>query len=240
MESESQPASVTSLLPTPAKNPSQGDHDSAAEHGSPLSLRHGAPSPGPGTGEAEVGPGPSTAPLPDSSPSRKPPPISKKPKLFLVVPPPQRDFAAEPSENRREVFRSPIRAEEVSVHSREAKESSAARAGSHATDPGSSVLEGGAAGSLYPGRVEANVPMVQPDALPAPTQEEPAVNSVDGGGNAESCLSEQEGEGKSGSSCCAPLIISLQLSQIGLLNALMWNPGRPDKIYGKASSGWAS
>ncbi|XP_048654836.1 NHS-like protein 1 isoform X3 [Marmota marmota marmota] len=194
MESESQPASVTSLLPTPAKNPSQGDHDSAAEHGSPLSLRHGAASPGLGTEEAEVLPGPSTAPLPDSSPSRKPPPISKKPKLFLVVPPPQRDFAAEPSENRREVFRNSVRAEEVSVHSREAKESSAAPAGSHATDPSSSVLEGGAAGSLYPSRVEANVPMVQPDALPAPTQEEPAVNSVDGGGNAESCLSEQEGE----------------------------------------------
>lgn len=194
MESESQTASVTSSLPTPAKNPSQGDHDSAAEHSSPLSLSHGAPCPGPGTGEAEVRPRPSTAPLPDSSPSRKPPPISKKPKLFLVVPPPQRDFAAEPSENRREVFRNPIRAEEVSVHSREAKESSAARAGSHATDPGSSVQEGGAAGSLYPSRVEANVPMVQPNALPAPTQEEPAVNSVDGGGNAESCLSEQEGE----------------------------------------------
>ncbi|XP_047413059.1 NHS-like protein 1 isoform X3 [Sciurus carolinensis] len=194
MESESQPASVTSSLPPPAKSPSQGDHDSAAELGSPLSLSHGAPGPGLGAGKAEVQPGPSTAPLPDSSPSRKPPPISKKPKLFLVVPPPQRDFAAEPSENRREVFRNPSRAEEVSVHSREAKESSAARAGSHATDPGSTVLEGGAAGSLYPGRVEANVPMVQPDALPAPTQEEPAVNSEDGGGNAESCLSEQEGE----------------------------------------------
>ncbi|KAM6181792.1 NHS-like protein 1 [Erethizon dorsatum] len=194
MESESQPASATSLLPTPAKSPSQGDRDSAAERGGPVSRSHGAPCPGPGTGEAESGPGLRSTPLPDSSPIRKPPPVSKKPKLFLVVPPPQRDFSAE---NVSEAFRavpSPTRAEEGSVHSKEAKESSAARAGSHATDPGSLVLEGGAAGFESPSSVETNAPMVQPDASPAPTQEEPAGDGGDGGGNADSCPSRQDGE----------------------------------------------
>ncbi|XP_042523860.1 NHS-like protein 1 isoform X1 [Dipodomys spectabilis] len=195
MESESQPASVTNLLPTPAKSPSQGDHDSAAKRGSPPSASYGVLGPGPGTGEAEAPPDPRTTPLPDSSPSRKPPPISKKPKLFLVVPPPQRNFTAEPSENGREAFGrapSPTRAGEGSVHSKEAKESPAFRPGSHATDPSSSVLEGGAAGAVSPGRVEANAPMVQPDASPAPTQEEPPKSSEDGTGEADSCLSQQD------------------------------------------------
>ncbi|XP_033619049.1 NHS-like protein 1 [Fukomys damarensis] len=192
MESESQPASATSSLLTPAKSPSQGDRDSAAERGGPESRGYGAPGPGPGTGEAESGPGLRTTPLPDSSPIRKPPLISKKPKLFLVVPPLQRDLEAEPLENVSEVLRavpSPTRAEEGSVHSNEAKGTSAARASPHATDPSSSVLEGGAAGF-----VETNAPMVQPDASPAPTQAEPAGDGADGGGSAESCPSPQDGE----------------------------------------------
>ncbi|XP_069345018.1 NHS-like protein 1 isoform X2 [Eulemur rufifrons] len=186
MESESQPVSVTSSLLTPAKSSSQGDHGSAAEHGAQ-----------PNAGEAEARPGPRTGLLPDSSPSRKPPPpISKKPKLFLVVPPPQRDFAAEPAENVSEALRavpSPTRGEEGSAHSKETRESSAARAGSHATHPSSLVVEGGAAGSVSPSRVEANVLMVQPDTSLAPQQEEPAENSADGGGDEESCLSGQDG-----------------------------------------------
>ncbi|XP_012505946.1 PREDICTED: NHS-like protein 1 isoform X1 [Propithecus coquereli] len=185
MESESQPVSVTSSLLTPAKSSSQGDHGSAAEHGGP-----------PSAGEAEARPGPRTGPLPDSSPSRKPPPpISKKPKLFLVVPPPQRDFAAEPAENVSEALRavpSPTRGEEGSAHCKETTESSAARAGFHATHPSSLVGEGGAAGSVSPGRVEANAPMVQPDASLAAQQEEPPENSTDGGDNVESCLSRQD------------------------------------------------
>uniref|UniRef100_A0A2K5WFT2 NHS like 1 n=1 Tax=Macaca fascicularis TaxID=9541 RepID=A0A2K5WFT2_MACFA len=192
MESESQPASVTSSLPTPAKSSSQGDHGSAAERGGPVSRSPGALS----AGEAEARPSPSTTPLPDSSPRRKPPPISKKPKLFLVVPPPQKDFAVEPAENVSEALRaapSPTRGEEGSVHSREAKESSTVQAGSHATHPGTSVLEGGAAGSVSPSRVEANVLMVQPDVSPAPKQEEPAENSADAGGDRENCLSQQDG-----------------------------------------------
>ncbi|XP_048210134.1 NHS-like protein 1 isoform X3 [Perognathus longimembris pacificus] len=194
MESESQPASLTNLLPTPAKSPSQDDRDSAAKRGGPLGGSYGTPGPGPGTREAEAPPDPRTTPLPDSSPSRKPPPISKKPKLFLVVPPPQRNLTAEPAENGREAFHgapSPARAGESSVHSKEAKESPAFLAGSPATDPGSSVREGGAAGAVSPGRVEANAPMVQPHASPGPTQEEPPESSEDGRGDAESSLSQQ-------------------------------------------------
>lgn len=187
MESESQPASVTSSHPMPAKSQSQGDHDRAAERGGLLSRSDGAQCPGPSL---------RTTLLPDSSPSRKPPPISKKPKLFLVVPPPQRDFTAEPTENGSEAFPgvpSPPRAEEEAVHSQEEKTSPASRAGSHATPPtpNSPVLERGAAGSLSPGCVETNVPMVQPSDSPGPTQEESAESSVDGEGNAESCRSQQ-------------------------------------------------
>ncbi|XP_051031293.1 NHS-like protein 1 isoform X4 [Phodopus roborovskii] len=189
MESESQPASVTSSHPhpTPAKSQSQGDHDGAAECGGLLSRSDGAPCPGPSL---------RTTLLPDSSPSRKPPPISKKPKLFLVVPPPQRDFTAEPTENGSETFPgvpSPSRAEEEAVHSQEEKANPASRTGSHATasTPGSPVLERGAAGSLSPGCLGTNAPMVQPSDSSGPTQEESAESSVDGEGNADSCLSPQ-------------------------------------------------
>ncbi|XP_025717043.1 NHS-like protein 1 isoform X3 [Callorhinus ursinus] len=179
MESESQPASVTSSPPTPAKSLSQGHQNGAAERGLP------SRSPG-STGEAETGPSPGANPRqepPGPSPSRKPPPISKKPKLFLVVPPPQRDFTVE---NVSRASPSPTR--------REATESCRAGAAAEETGSGSLVLEGGATGSASPGRVKANVPMVQPDAAPAPLQEEPgAENSADGGGNVESCLSLQDG-----------------------------------------------
>ncbi|XP_030709208.1 NHS-like protein 1 isoform X1 [Globicephala melas] len=179
MESESQPASATSSLPTPAKSSTQGHRDSVAERG--------LPSRSPGhAGEAEAGPG--TAPPhepPSPSPSRKPPPVSKKPKLFLVVPPPQRDFTAEPAENVSKASPSPTRGE--------AQEKCAAGAGSDETDSGSSVLAGGASRSESPGRVEANVPMVQPDASPAPSREEPgAERCADAGDNVESCLSLQD------------------------------------------------
>uniref|UniRef100_A0A2K5ELR6 NHS like 1 n=1 Tax=Aotus nancymaae TaxID=37293 RepID=A0A2K5ELR6_AOTNA len=188
MESESQSASVTSSLPTPAKSSSQGDHGSAAERSS-----LGALSAGGGRGSA---PQPQPPPPPRLFTQQEATPHSKKPKLFLVVPPPQKDFAVEPAENVSEALRaapSPTRGEEGSVYSKEAKESSAAQAGSHATHPGTLVLEGGAAGSVSSGRVEANVPMVQPNVSPAPKQEDPAENSADAGGDGESCLSQQDG-----------------------------------------------
>ncbi|XP_058939382.1 NHS-like protein 1 isoform X2 [Kogia breviceps] len=175
MESESQPASETSSLPTPAKSSTQGHQDSVAECDLPGRA-----------GGAEAGPGPAPPHDPPSpSPSRKPPPVSKKPKLFLVVPPPQRDFTAEPAENVSKPSPSPTRGE--------ARERCAAGAGSDETDSGSSVLAGGAARSESPGRVEANVPMVQPDASPAPLREEPgAESSADARDNVESCLSLQD------------------------------------------------
>ncbi|XP_036901545.1 NHS-like protein 1 isoform X7 [Sturnira hondurensis] len=173
MESESQSASVTSSLPTPAKTMSQGHQDRAAERG----CSPGSP------GVAKAAPGPSPQQMaPRPSPSRKPPPISKKPKLFLVVPPPQRDFTVEPAENVSEAAPSPTKAE--------ARESCAAAAGSDETESGSSVLEGGAAGSTSPGRVDANVPVVQPDASPAPEQEEPGTEPS--GDSVESCRALQD------------------------------------------------
>ncbi|KAM9679409.1 NHS-like protein 1 isoform 4-T4 [Dama dama] len=163
MESESQPASATSSLPTPAKSSTQGHQDSAAERG----LRSHSPA-----GEAEAGAG-GTPPL-GSSPGRKPPPISKKPKLSFLVPPSQRDFTAEPAEK--------VSAASPSPTSGEARERGAAGAGSDDTDSGSSVvLVGGAAGSESSGRVEANVPMV-----PAPAEEPGARNGV------ERCLPSQD------------------------------------------------
>ncbi|XP_004674184.1 PREDICTED: NHS-like protein 1 isoform X2 [Condylura cristata] len=178
MESESQPASLTSSLPSPAKNWSQGQQGGATEHGLGSRSQGSA---------GEAGPGPHTTLLPQPpgpSPSRKPPPISKKPKLFLVVPPPQRDFTAEPAENVSEAAPSPTRGE---------AESCAAGTGSDETDSGSLVLEGGAAGSASLARAEANVPMVQPDASPAPNQEElGASSSSDGAGEVESCPSPQD------------------------------------------------
>lgn len=211
----------------PAKSQSQGDHDSAVERGGLQSCSGGAPGPGPSL---------RTTLLPDSSPSRKPPPISKKPKLFLVVPPPQRDFTAEPTENGSEAFSgvpSPTGAEGEAGQSQEEKSSPASRAGSHATAPtsGSTVLERGAAGSLSPGVVEANAPMVQPSTSPGPAQEESGENRVDGERNEKSCASPQGGEGKPGSF----LLHSsdpLEMSQLGLLN--LWNQEKQPMYFSKS------
>lgn len=164
MESERQPGCVTSSLPTPASALSQGHQDGAAERGCP------SRSPG-SAGGAEAGPGSGT---PGPVPSRKPPPISKKPKLFLVVPPPRGDFTAEPAGNVSDAAPSPS--------SGEARETCAAGTGSGESDSGSPVGEGGAAGSSSAGSVEANVPMVQPDASPAPKQEEPDTQTRAAGG----------------------------------------------------------
>ncbi|KAM9667272.1 NHS-like protein 1 isoform 2-T2 [Trichechus inunguis] len=229
MESKSQTASAKDLLPAPAKSASQGHHDSAGERVGLQSRRDGAQptqtsgASFPGT-DVEVAAGATTQSakaqsglktalvqeqpgLPmephGSSPSRKPPPISKKPKLFLVVPPPQRDFRAEHTANVSEAFRdtpSPARGEVDSVHSKEAKESSAATPGSDELDSDSSLLEGGAAGSVSLHRGEADAPMVQPNASPAPKQEEPSTSDegsgtesgADGVGSEERRLSQED------------------------------------------------
>ncbi|XP_006834772.1 PREDICTED: NHS-like protein 1 [Chrysochloris asiatica] len=199
METKSQNASAKGWLPAPAKSASQGHHDSAAERVGLQSRRDGA-QPAQASGEQ---PGSPTEP-PGSSPSRKPPPISKKPKLFLLVPPPQRDFTAEHTENVSEVFRDApnlTRREADSVHSKGAQVSFATRTSSDEPDSSSSILEGGAAGSTSLGRVEANAPMVQPDVSPAPKQEEPCTsdegssseNSADSVGSGEQCLFQDSG-----------------------------------------------
>ncbi|XP_075718540.1 NHS-like protein 1 [Rhinoderma darwinii] len=59
---------------------------------------------------------------PNASPNKKPPPVSKKPKLFLIVPPPQLDLAAEKiaqvNENVRRMPK-PSKRDSVSEHCKE-------------------------------------------------------------------------------------------------------------------------
>ncbi|XP_006885064.1 PREDICTED: NHS-like protein 1 [Elephantulus edwardii] len=205
MGSKSQNASTP---PAPAKNASQGHHDSAAERGGLQSHRDGAQAArGPGAWSPAEPQSAKAQPAPSephgSSPSRKPPPISKKPKLFLVVPPPQRDFPAERTENVSEALGgapSPGGGEADAAHGKEAPERAAA--GPHADEPDgcSSVLEGGPAADASPGRVEADAPMVQPDASPTPKQEDLGTwdegsstdSSAEGVGNGERRPSQEE------------------------------------------------
>ncbi|KAM9156067.1 NHS-like protein 1 isoform 3-T3 [Pangshura tecta] len=110
------------------------------------------------------------------SPNKKPPPISKKPKLFLIVPPPQLDFTAEKIANVSDPVRgtsSPTRRE--TAHCEEAKNCLTDGLSSNEMDSGRLVPEGGAAGSTFFETVETNVCMVQPAASPvqeAPKQEQ--------------------------------------------------------------------
>ncbi|XP_053878236.1 NHS-like protein 1 isoform X7 [Malaclemys terrapin pileata] len=110
------------------------------------------------------------------SPNKKPPPISKKPKLFLIVPPPQLDFTAEKIANVSDPVRgtsSPTRRE--IAHCEEAKNCLTDGLSSNEMDSGRLVPEGGAAGSTFFETVETNVCMVQPAASPvqeAPKQEQ--------------------------------------------------------------------
>ncbi|XP_050805368.1 NHS-like protein 1 isoform X4 [Gopherus flavomarginatus] len=110
------------------------------------------------------------------SSNKKPPPISKKPKLFLIVPPPQLDFTAEKIANVSDPVRgtsSPTRRE--TAHCEEAKNCLTDGLSSNEMDSGRLVPEGGAAGSTFFETVETNVCMVQPVASPvqeAPRQEQ--------------------------------------------------------------------
>ncbi|XP_068087770.1 NHS-like protein 1 isoform X3 [Hyperolius riggenbachi] len=64
-----------------------------------------------------------TQSTPNASPNKKPPPISKKPKLSLIVPPPQLDLAAEKiaqvKENERSVPKTTSKRDSVSEHCEE-------------------------------------------------------------------------------------------------------------------------
>ncbi|XP_074165801.1 NHS-like protein 1 isoform X5 [Sminthopsis crassicaudata] len=202
--SKAQNVPLKNILPSPAKGSCLGQHSRAAELAS--LQRHGdAVHPEPcsevsfsGTnaeegvhtsGQDEESPSLRTALHQEqpsspkkthgSSPSRKPPPISKKPKLFLVVPPPHVDFTAEKTTKVNESVSSPTRGEVVDVNGREAKGGFAAGPGSAEADLESLVPEGGAAGSTFLAEVQVDVYMVQPDASPAqgaPKQEEPTTS----------------------------------------------------------------
>ncbi|XP_063007523.1 NHS-like protein 1 isoform X7 [Melospiza melodia melodia] len=104
-------------------------------------------------------------------PSKKPPPISKKPKLFLLVPPPQLDLTVEKAAEVGDTARSPAKRDAVLAHSEEARNCLTDGLGSSEMDSGSLVPEGGAAGFTFSETVGANAFVVQPAA--SPVQEEP-------------------------------------------------------------------
>ncbi|XP_009081762.1 PREDICTED: NHS-like protein 1 [Acanthisitta chloris] len=108
-------------------------------------------------------------------PSKKPPPISKKPKLFLVVPPPQLDLTEEKAAEVSDTVRStssPTKRDTVLAHCKEARNPLTDGLGSSEMDSGSLVPEGGAAGFTFSETVGANAFVVQPAA--SPVQEEPS------------------------------------------------------------------
>ncbi|NXX19009.1 NHSL1 protein, partial [Podargus strigoides] len=107
-------------------------------------------------------------------PSKKPPPISKKPKLFLVVPPPQLDLTVEKIAEVSDTVRitsSPTKRDAVLAHCEEARNCLTDGLSSSEMDSGSLVPEGGAAGFTFSETVGANAFVVQPAA--SPPQEEP-------------------------------------------------------------------
>uniref|UniRef100_A0A8C3N626 NHS like 1 n=1 Tax=Geospiza parvula TaxID=87175 RepID=A0A8C3N626_GEOPR len=104
-------------------------------------------------------------------PSKKPPPISKKPKLFLLVPPPQLDLTVEKAAEVGDTARSPTKRDAVLAPSEEARNCLTDGLGSSEMDSGSLVPEGGAAGFTFSETVGANAFVVQPAA--SPVQEEP-------------------------------------------------------------------
>ncbi|XP_071596865.1 NHS-like protein 1 isoform X2 [Heliangelus exortis] len=138
-------------------------------------------------------------------PSKKPPPISKKPKLFLVVPPPQLDLPgekiAEVSDSVRSIS-SPTKRDAVLAHCEEARNCVTDGLSSSKMDSGSLVPEGGAARFTFSETAKANAFVVQPAASPVqeePRQEEQSTfdegsssgSSQDNGSNTEGHLSHE-------------------------------------------------
>ncbi|XP_057263465.1 NHS-like protein 1 isoform X7 [Pezoporus wallicus] len=138
-------------------------------------------------------------------PSKKPPPISKKPKLFLVVPPPQLDLTVEKKAEVSDTVRStssPTKRDAVLAHCKEARNCLTDGLGSSEMDSGSLVPEGGAAGFTFSETVGANAFVVQPAASPVqeePRQEEQSAfeegsssgSSQDSGSNTDGHLSQE-------------------------------------------------
>ncbi|NXR04146.1 NHSL1 protein, partial [Sagittarius serpentarius] len=138
-------------------------------------------------------------------PSKKPPPISKKPKLFLVVPPPQLDLTVEKIAEVSDIVRStssPSKRDAVLAHCEEARNCLTDGLSSSEMDSGSLVPEGGAARFTFSEAVGANAFVVQPAASPVqeePRQEEQSAfdegsssgSSQDSGSNADGHLSQE-------------------------------------------------
>uniref|UniRef100_A0A8C3NZW4 NHS like 1 n=1 Tax=Cyanoderma ruficeps TaxID=181631 RepID=A0A8C3NZW4_9PASS len=135
-------------------------------------------------------------------PSKKPPPISKKPKLFLLVPPPQLDLTVEKAAEVSDTARSPTKRDAVLAQSEEARNCLTDGLGSSEMDSGSLVPEGGAAGFTFSETVGANAFVVQPAASPVqeePRQEEQSAfdegsssgSSQDSGSNTDGHLSQE-------------------------------------------------
>lgn len=120
----------------------------------------------------------------DVLPNKKPPPVSKKPKLFLIVPPPQPDVTAEKIAEVGETVRCTnltTRDAAVAPYS-QAKDYPTDGLCSFEMDSGSLVPEGGASGPTSYERVETNVSALQP------RQEE------------QSCLCKESNPGRNGDS----------------------------------------
>ncbi|NXC63052.1 NHSL1 protein, partial [Aleadryas rufinucha] len=134
-------------------------------------------------------------------PSKKPPPISKKPKLFLLVPPPQLDLTVEKAAEVSDTARSPTKRDAVLAHCEEARNCLTDGLGSSEMDSGSLVPEGGAAGFTFSETVGANAFVVQPAASPVqePRQEKQSAfdegsssgSSQDSGSNTDGHLSQE-------------------------------------------------
>lgn len=144
-------------------------------------------------------------------PSKKPPPISKKPKLFLVVPPPQLELTVEKIAEVSDTVRStssPTKRDTVLAHCEEARNCLTDGLSSSEMDSGSLVPEGGAAGFTFSETVGANAFVVQPAASPVqeePRQEEQCASdegsssgsSQDSGSNADGHLPQDNESGES-------------------------------------------
>ncbi|NXG77859.1 NHSL1 protein, partial [Baryphthengus martii] len=138
-------------------------------------------------------------------PSKKPPPISKKPKLFLVVPPPQLDLRVEKIAEVNDTVRStssPTKRDAVLAYCEQARNCVTDGLSSSEMDSGSLVPEGGAAGFTFSETVGVNAFVEQHTASPVqeePRQEEPSAfdeesssgSNQDSGSNADGHLSQE-------------------------------------------------
>lgn len=143
-------------------------------------------------------------------PNKKPPPISKKPKLFLVVPPPQLDLTVEKIAEVGDTVRgapSPTKRDAVLAHCEEARNCLTDGLSSSEMDSGSLVPEGGAAGVTFSETVGASAFVAQPAASPVHEEgrqeEQPAFDegsssgsSQDSGSNTDGHLSQENESGE--------------------------------------------